>query len=80
VAGFDGGAITSNWGALLLGATDRAITLVSRFAGCLRDARMPEPIEHDISCPRFLWTPIRPRRDRNDGVQHDEDRSPFCRG
>jgi hypothetical protein len=28
VAGFDGGAITSNAGALLLGATDRAIGLV----------------------------------------------------
>jgi hypothetical protein len=49
VAGFDGGAITSNAGALLLGATDRAITLVSRFAACLRDARMPGPIEHDIT-------------------------------
>ena len=32
VAGFDGGAITSNAGALLLGATDRAIRLVGRFA------------------------------------------------
>ena len=33
VAGFDGGAITSDAGALLLGATDRAIRLVARFAG-----------------------------------------------
>ena len=32
VAGFDGGAITSDAGALLLGATDRAIRLVARFA------------------------------------------------
>jgi hypothetical protein len=31
-----------------------------------------------LSCTRFLWTPICPRRDRNDGVQNDEDRSPFC--
>jgi hypothetical protein len=31
-----------------------------------------------LSCTRFLWTHICPRRDRNDGVQHDEDRSPFC--
>jgi hypothetical protein len=37
VAGFDGGAITSN--ALLLGATDRAIGLVRRFAACFRDVR-----------------------------------------
>jgi hypothetical protein len=33
-AGFDGGAVTSDAGALLLGATDRAIGLVTRFAAC----------------------------------------------
>lgn len=49
VAAFDGGAITSNAGALLLGATDRAINLVGRFAACFRDARMPERVEHDIA-------------------------------
>ena len=32
VAAFDGGAITSDAGALLLGATDRAIGLADRFA------------------------------------------------
>ena len=31
VAGFDGGAITSDAGALLLGATDRAIQLIGRL-------------------------------------------------
>jgi hypothetical protein len=49
VASFDGGAITSNAGALLLGATDRAINLVGRFAACFRDARMAERVEHDIA-------------------------------
>jgi hypothetical protein len=49
VAGFDGGAITSNAGALLLGATDRAIGLVRRFAACFRDARTPERIEHEVA-------------------------------
>ena len=49
VAAFDGGAITSNAGALLLGATDRAINLVGRFAACFRDARMPERVEHEIA-------------------------------
>ena len=49
VAGFDGGAITSDAGALLLGATDRAIGLVRRFAACFRDARAPERIEHDVA-------------------------------
>ena len=49
VAGFDGGAITSNAGALLLGATDRATGLVQRFAACFQDARSPERIEHEIT-------------------------------
>jgi hypothetical protein len=35
VAGFDGGAITSDAGALLLGATDAAIRLTERFAPAL---------------------------------------------
>ena len=46
VAGFDGGAITSDGGALLLGATDRAIRLVGRFAECFIDRRRPELVEH----------------------------------
>ena len=49
VAGFDGGAITSNAGAPLLGATDRAIGLVRRFATCFRDARVPERTEHEVA-------------------------------
>ena len=46
VAGFDGGAITSDGGALLLGATDRAIGLIGRFAECFIDRRRPELVEH----------------------------------
>ena len=34
VAGFDGGAMTSDAGAMLLGAADRAIGVIARFAGC----------------------------------------------
>ena len=49
VASFDGGAITSDAGALLLGATDRAIGLVRRFAACFTDARSPERVEHDLA-------------------------------
>ncbi len=45
-AAFDGGAITSDAGALLLGATDRAIGLVGRFAACFADARRPDLVEH----------------------------------
>jgi len=46
VAGFDGGAITSDAGALLLGATDRAIRLVDRFSQCFIDRRSQELVEH----------------------------------
>src|SRR5271167_3926032 len=48
-ADFDGGAITSDAGALLLGASDRAIGLVDRFASCFADARTPELIEHQVA-------------------------------
>src|SRR5439155_27294190 len=48
VAGFDGGRMTSDAGALLLGATDRAIGLVDRFAGCFTDSRAAELIEHEV--------------------------------
>ena len=41
VASFNGGSITSDAGALLLGATDKAIGLVERFAACFIDARSP---------------------------------------
>ena len=49
VAAFDGGKMTSDAGALLLGATDRAIGLVERFAGCFTDHRAPELIEHTVA-------------------------------
>ena len=49
VASFDGGAITSDAGALLLGATDRAIGLLGRFASCFTDARDPERVEHEVA-------------------------------
>jgi len=49
VAEFDGGALTSDAGGLLLGATDKAIGLVERLARCFRDARRPELIEHSVA-------------------------------
>jgi hypothetical protein len=48
VAAFDGGAISSDAGALLLGATDRAIGLMDRFASCFHDERRQDLIEHEI--------------------------------
>jgi hypothetical protein len=48
VAGFDGGDITSNAGALLLGQVDRGLGLVRRFAECFTDRRDPRYVEHQI--------------------------------
>ena len=49
VAGFDGGRVTSDAGALLLGATDRAIGLIDRFAGCFSDGRSAKDVEHAVA-------------------------------
>ena len=49
VAAFDGGALTSDAGGLLLGAADRTIGLVRRLAGCFRDARDPRFVEHAVA-------------------------------
>ena len=48
VADFGGETMTSDAGALLLGATDRAIGLVDRFAGCSSDGRAPERLVLDL--------------------------------
>jgi hypothetical protein len=48
VAGFDGGKMTSDAGALLLGAADQVIRMVDRFAECFADSRAPELIEHTV--------------------------------
>jgi hypothetical protein len=45
VAAFDGGAITSDAGALLLRAVDRAIKLTERLAACFHDVRRQDLIE-----------------------------------
>jgi hypothetical protein len=48
VAAFDGGRITSDAGALLLGAANRAIGLIGRLAGCFADGRAQELVEHGV--------------------------------
>src|SRR5215217_4477273 len=48
VAAFDGGRITTDAGALLLGATDRVLGLTRRFAACFRDSRDPGFVEHSV--------------------------------
>src|SRR3978361_1944771 len=49
VAGFDGGRITSDAGALLLRAKERVVRLWERFAQCFRDERHPTSIEHGVA-------------------------------
>ena len=49
VADFDGGALTSDAGALLLGAADRTLDLVRRLSRCFRDARDPRLVEHAVA-------------------------------
>jgi DDE family transposase len=49
VAAFDGGAITSDAGALLLGEADRAIRLTERFTACFSDTRAVELVEHQVA-------------------------------
>jgi len=49
VASFDGGQITSDAGALLLGATDRVLDLTRRLARCFQDGRDPAYVEHTVA-------------------------------
>jgi hypothetical protein len=49
VGAFDGGLITSDAGALLLGATNKAIRVVERLASCFSDARDAGQIEHTVA-------------------------------
>src|SRR5215216_5797843 len=48
-AAFDAGLVTSDAGALLLGATDRAIGMMDRFAACFHDERRADLIEHEVA-------------------------------
>ena len=46
---FDGGTITSNAGALVLGKVDKALQLTERLSGCFTDRRNPSLIEHSVA-------------------------------
>ena len=49
VAAFDGGAITPDAGALLLGATEPAIRMVDRLASCFAGWRSQARVEHSVA-------------------------------
>src|SRR4249920_3330092 len=48
VSRFDGGAISSDGGALLLRETDRRLNLLPRLAECFLDGRRPLLVKHSI--------------------------------
>ena len=48
VGAFDGGAITSNGGVVLLAAADRTIDLGRRLAACFTDHRLAEAVRHSV--------------------------------
>jgi hypothetical protein len=48
VARFDGGRISSDGGALLLGEVERRTRIIEQFAGCFTDHRNPDLIEHTV--------------------------------
>src|SRR6195256_5292025 len=47
-AQFDGGAITSDGGGLLLREVEKRIRVLRQFAACFTDYRNPELIEHTV--------------------------------
>ena len=49
VADFDGGAITSDGGALLLRTTEQLTAIIRQFAACFTDHRDPDLIEHPLA-------------------------------
>ncbi len=48
VGAFDGGAITSNGGAVLLAAADRKLGLSRKLAACFKDHRLAECVRHSL--------------------------------
>ncbi len=48
IAGFDGGDITSDGGALLLRTTEHLTAIIRQFAACFTDHRNPSQIEHTV--------------------------------
>ena len=64
VAGFDGGTITSDAGALLLGRLDRGLGLIPRMATCFTGRRDPGLLEHTVE----TLSDSRPARRARHGV------------
>src|SRR6476620_5845947 len=48
LADFNGGAISSDGGALLLRETERLTGIIRQFAACFTDHRNPDLVEHTV--------------------------------
>ncbi len=48
VAAFDGGTVSSDGGALLLGKADAAVGLIDRLSRCFIDERQADLVEHSL--------------------------------
>ncbi len=48
VGRFDGGAMTTDAGGLLLREVEKRTGIIERFAACFRDHRVPEQVEHTV--------------------------------
>src|SRR6201982_1299433 len=71
VAAFDGGQMTSDAGAMLLGATDKQIRLTERFGRCFPDYRVADLVEHTVPSlvgQRVLGMPL----GYEDLIDHDQ--------
>jgi hypothetical protein len=70
VAAFDGGQMTSDAGAMLLGATDKQIRLIERFAGCFTDYRVADLVEHTM--PSLVGQRVFGIAGYEDLIDHDQ--------
>jgi hypothetical protein len=65
-------------GLTIIGLAER-LAVGRATAGQLVDRMVRGGWVERLSCTLFLWTPICLKRDWNDDVQHEEDRSSFSR-
>src|SRR5215203_2793475 len=71
VASFNGGRISGDAGALLLGATDKVLGLTRRLAGCFQDQRDPAFVEHRLAT-LLMQRVVGIALGYEDWVDHDE--------
>ena len=71
-AQFDGGAITSDGGGLLLREVEKRVGILRQFSACFTDYRNPDRIKHTVQelvARESLWFGLRVRRfERSRGV------------